>query len=61
MTAKQEVQESDFQPWESDHTALVHVLWAYGIKGGEADEFAAKIMQSRWMRAVKAHAKTEEA
>lgn len=45
------------QPYDSDHTALVHVLWSAGIKGSEADELASKIMRSKWMKAVKLHAK----
>lgn len=44
--------ESEFEPWEADHTGLVHVLWDAGIDGREADELASKIMQSRWMEAV---------
>lgn len=49
-----------FDPWDSDHTSLVHVLWRASAKGldvAKADELAQHIMQSQWMRAVRAHAK----
>jgi hypothetical protein len=46
----------DIQPYDSDHTALVHVLWDAGLKGAEADALASKIMRSKWMRAVRIHA-----
>lgn len=56
MPSSQPRRDSDpIQPWDSDHTALVHVLWAAGIKGAEADELASKIMQSKWMKAVRYH------
>lgn len=44
------------EPWDSDHTALVHVLWREGIHGSEADALASKIMRSKWLRAVRLHA-----
>jgi hypothetical protein len=50
------------QPWDSDHTALVHVLWTAESKGltiRDADELASHIMQSKWMHAVKFHAANE--
>lgn len=46
-------------PWDSDHTALVHVLWAAAREGvtiKDADELASRIMASDWMRAVRVHA-----
>lgn len=46
-------------PWDSDHTALVHVLWDArrdGLTIEDADRLASKIMQSRWMRAARQHA-----
>lgn len=52
-------QSSDLQPWDSDHTALVHVLWAAqrgGITISDPDVLAQHIMGSKWMRAVKEHA-----
>jgi hypothetical protein len=49
-------QSDEIQPYDSDHTALVHVLWSAGINGAEADELASKIMQSKWLRAVRLHA-----
>jgi hypothetical protein len=33
-----------------------HVLWSAGINGAQADELASKIMQSKWLRAVRLHA-----
>lgn len=48
-----------FEPWDSDHTALVHVLWAAerdGLTVEHADELAAHIMGSKWFRAVQQHA-----
>lgn len=54
------------KPWDSDHTALVHVLWAAqhdglipkGTHRGDAiaDVLASRIMQSQWHQAVKQHA-----
>jgi hypothetical protein len=47
------------QPYDSDHTALVHVLWEAqrgGITVSDADELASHIMRSKWMRAVREHA-----
>ena len=52
------------QPWDSDHTALVHVLWAAqrdGLTVERADELAAHIMRSTWCRAVRQHAVEAEA
>jgi hypothetical protein len=45
-----------FEPWESDHTALVHVLWAAkrsGLSLDDADEIASRILQSRWAAAYR--------
>jgi len=44
-----------FEPWESDHTALVHVLWGarhqdLNLKDN-ADEIAEMILGSRWLAA----------
>jgi hypothetical protein len=49
----------EIQPYDSDHTALVHVLWAAkheGITISDADELAAHIMRSKWTKAVRQHA-----
>jgi hypothetical protein len=50
--------DTDFKPWESDHTALVHELWHIRDKGltlaENFDAVASEIMQSRWIRAVRA-------
>lgn len=54
MTADDE----PIQPYDSDHTALVHVLWAIrreGLTLEDFDEVASRIMRSRWMRAVREH------
>ncbi|QVJ03090.1 hypothetical protein KGD82_13730 [Nocardiopsis eucommiae] len=44
-----------FDPWESDHTALVHVLWSARHQGltlaDNTDEIAHLILGSRWMAA----------
>jgi hypothetical protein len=45
-----------YELWEADHTELVHVLWAHGIEGAEADELASRIMRSEWMKAVRQRA-----
>lgn len=47
--------------YDSDHTALVHVLWSAqhdGLipKDTKCDDLAQKIMTSRWFMAVKLHA-----
>lgn len=50
----------EIKPWDSDHTALVHVLWDARRKGlsvEKADELASHIMRSQWMRAVHLHAR----
>jgi len=47
--------------YDSDHTALVHVLWGADINGEEAEELAAWIMKSKWLRAVKLHAVADSA
>jgi Zn ribbon nucleic-acid-binding protein len=55
-------EQEPIQLWDSDHTALVHVLWEAQHKGltvGDTDELARLIMQSEWMRAVRLHAKAE--
>lgn len=44
-----------FEPWESDHTALVHVLWSADHEGltiKDADQVASMILNSRWMAAT---------
>ncbi|MFE6966881.1 hypothetical protein ACFVAJ_17355 [Agromyces sp. NPDC057679] len=47
--------DGPFDPWEKDHTALVHVLWDCKADGlnlhGDFDEIATRIRQSRWMTA----------
>jgi hypothetical protein len=51
--------QSDIQPWDSDHTALVHVLWQAehnGLSLDRPDDLAQHIMTSRWMQAVRLHA-----
>jgi hypothetical protein len=51
--------QSDIQSYDSDHTALVHVLWEARRRGwtlDDYDEVAALIMRSRWMEAVRLHA-----
>lgn len=51
--------EAAIQPYDSDHTALVHVLWEAKRRGwtlDDADEVAAIIMRSKWLEAVKIHA-----
>jgi hypothetical protein len=56
--------EEEIRPWDSDHTALVHVLWEARRKGltvNDFDELASLIMQSKWMRAVRLHAAEREA
>lgn len=55
--------DEQIQPYDSDHTALVHVLWEAQRKGvipkeSSADELASLIM-SKWMRAVRIHARQE--
>lgn len=52
--------EDAIQPYDSDHTALVHVLWEAqrrGLTVSDPDALAALIMRSRWMRAVRLHAR----
>jgi hypothetical protein len=52
----------DIQPYDSDHTALVHVLWdaqREGMTIRDADALAEHIMASKWMQAVEAHAKAQ--
>jgi hypothetical protein len=54
--------DEEIHPWDSDHTALVHVLWAArreGILPREVDYdlLAQHIMtHGKWMRAVRLHA-----
>lgn len=51
--------DGPFEPWESDHTALVHVLWAVrraGLSLDDADAIAERIMRSRWAAAYRAQA-----
>lgn len=48
------------QPYDSDHTALVHVLWEAQRKGltiSDPDALASLIFQSKWIKAVRLHAK----
>lgn len=44
-----------FKPWEHDHTALVHVLWAAKHEGwtlqDDCDKIAGLILRSRWLAA----------
>lgn len=59
MTAHSKSDEQ-IQPYDSDHTALVHVLWEAQRKGltvSDADALASHIMGSKWMRAVRLHAR----
>jgi hypothetical protein len=52
--------DEEIQPWDSDHTALVHVLWEAERCGiSDADELASHIMRSAWMKAVRLHAAEE--
>lgn len=47
------------QSYDSDHTALVHVLWEAqrgGLTISDPDALASLIMRSKWMRAVRRHA-----
>lgn len=60
MSSTSEQREA-FDSWDSDHTSLVHVLWANGIKGADADRLASNIIHSKWFRAAKAHAVQEAA
>lgn len=51
--------DEEIRYYDSDHTALVHVLWAIrrdGLTIDDFDEVASKIMQSRWMKAARLHA-----
>lgn len=44
-----------FEPWESDHTGLVHVLWSADHENltiKDADQVASMILASRWMAAT---------
>jgi len=45
-----------FELWEADSTGMVHVLWDARRRGWtleeNADEIAALVMRSRWLRAV---------
>ena len=61
QTEEQTMRRTDdpIQPYDSDHTALVHVLWDArrdGVTIEDADELASRIMRSRWMQAVQVHA-----
>jgi hypothetical protein len=51
----------EIKSWDSDHTALVHVLWSANYLGlldpnTDYDRLARHIMQSDWLEAVKQHA-----
>lgn len=51
------------ETYDSDLTALVHVLWSLqrdGLTLDDADEVAARIMQSKWMSATREHVATQE-
>ncbi len=49
-----------FNLWDSDHTALVHVLWCCTFDGltlkDDFDAVASRILQSDWYAATLAHA-----
>lgn len=51
--------DGPFEPWEGDHTALVHVLWAAKHAGltleNDFDAIATMILRSRFMAARAAH------
>jgi hypothetical protein len=55
--------DGPFHPYESDHTGLVHVLWAAQREGlsldrsEDCDAIASLILRSRWHAATKAEAK----
>lgn len=55
--------EPPFDYWESDHTGLVHVLWAAErqglVLGEDDDEIARLILRSRWFAATKDVAQRE--
>jgi hypothetical protein len=54
------LEREQVEPWDSDHTALVHVLWASrreGLSLDDFDELASRIMRSKWMHAVRLHAR----
>lgn len=56
--------EPPFDPWEDDHTGLVHVLWSAqsdGLIARDADcaRLATMIMRSRWLAATRFRAKSE--
>lgn len=59
----QEGTEPPFEYWESDHTALVHVLWSAKNQGltlkSDYDEIAHMILNSRWMAARENRVRTE--
>lgn len=52
-----------FEPWESDHTALYHVLRSARFQGltleSDADEIAHLILGSRWMAARQQRARDD--
>lgn len=52
--------DGPFEYWESDHTALIHVLWTAKHQGltlqGDDEEIARLIRHSRWHAATKAQA-----
>jgi hypothetical protein len=55
--------EGPFEDYESDHTALVHVLWAARRAGltleADADAIASMIRRSRYHAALLSHAASE--
>jgi hypothetical protein len=56
--------EATIQPWDSNHTALVHAFWAgtgEGVALDDFDELASFIMQSKWIAAVRIHASNRRA
>lgn len=55
--------DGGFNPWDADHTSLVHILWACQHDGltlaDDADKVAARIRSSNWMKAVRADARQD--
>lgn len=63
LDTQQKGTDGPFEPWEGDHTALVHVLWAAQRAGltlaGDADEIASMILRSRALAARTAAARAD--
>lgn len=57
-------QDGPFDPWEHDHTSLVHVLWHFSRAGltldDDADEIASLLMGSRWGNAQRSLEQSRE-